>query len=169
MAFSFRLSLTWAGWSGFNSQMGQEIFSYSKHPDQLWVIPSHLFKGHLAVLSLGIKQLEHEADHSPPSSDEFKTSGPYLPLLCSVVFWVVSGWSFSVCQADRAAGTVKGLTQNSCKLYYCYLHQCMKFGSNSGMHNKWWIWVDSNTHPINPNPCFIPSVGRHHEDVYIVM
>jgi hypothetical protein len=42
-----------------------------KCPDQLWGPTSLLFKGYRAPL-LGVKQLRHEAGHSPPSSADVK-------------------------------------------------------------------------------------------------
>jgi len=68
----------------------------------------------LAVLSLGIKQLEHEADHLPPTSGEVKTSGSHLPLLCSVVFWVVSADHLVHVRLTEQQAL---LTQSSCTLY----------------------------------------------------
>jgi hypothetical protein len=65
---------------GFGSQQGQGIFIFStvyrpalgptQHPNQ-WVPET---------LSLGVKQSEHEADHSFPSSAKVKMHGAITPL-----------------------------------------------------------------------------------------
>jgi hypothetical protein len=69
-----------AGQPGFDSQQGQEIFLYSTvsrlalrpiQPPIQWV---------LGALSPGVKQLGHEAAHSPPCSAKVKKGGAILPL-----------------------------------------------------------------------------------------
>jgi hypothetical protein len=67
----------WAGQLGFNSwqRHGFLLFSTASGPDLRPTQP-HIQWG-LGVFSLGLKQLGHEADHSPPSSDEVKNVWSY--------------------------------------------------------------------------------------------
>jgi hypothetical protein len=69
-----------AGWPGFDSRQGQEIFLFSiasrpaLGPNQL------LIQWVSGGCSPGVKQPECEADHSPPSSAEVKNDGVIPPL-----------------------------------------------------------------------------------------
>jgi hypothetical protein len=54
---------------------GKRLFSSSKCLDQLWKPPSLLPNGYW-----GVRQLMHEADHSPPSNAEAKNGGAIPPL-----------------------------------------------------------------------------------------
>ena len=49
----------------------------AKRPDRLWGPPSLQFNGKLVDLSLGLKQLRGEPDHSPPISAKFKNQRCY--------------------------------------------------------------------------------------------
>jgi hypothetical protein len=64
----------------FNSQQGQEIFLFSTASRLALKPTQHPIQWVLGELSLGIKWLEHEADHSPPSSTEVKNTGAIPPL-----------------------------------------------------------------------------------------
>jgi hypothetical protein len=67
----------WAGQSGFDSQRGWEFISSRPalgptRPPIKWVP---------GALSLGVKRLRHEADHSPPSSAKVKYGWAIPPRL----------------------------------------------------------------------------------------
>jgi hypothetical protein len=57
---------------GSISSTGKGFPSFPKHPDWLWGPPNLLFSGYCEVIFMGIKWLEHEADHSPPSISKVK-------------------------------------------------------------------------------------------------
>jgi hypothetical protein len=59
---------------GSNPDRGWEFFSSPQRRDRLWGPPIQWVLG---VLSLGLKRLDREADHSPPSSAEFKNALRY--------------------------------------------------------------------------------------------
>jgi hypothetical protein len=70
----------WAGWLGFHSWQGQEIFLFST-VFRLALGPTQLpIQWALGAFSLGVKWLGCEADHSPPSSAEVKNGGAVPPL-----------------------------------------------------------------------------------------
>jgi hypothetical protein len=52
------------------------FFSSVHHPDQLWGTPSLLSNGYLG-LSLGVKLLGYEADHSPTTTADVKNTWIY--------------------------------------------------------------------------------------------
>ena len=55
------------------------IFSFPKHSDWQWGSSSLLYSWVLEPLSTGVKQLEHEADHSLPSNARVKNeSSEYI-------------------------------------------------------------------------------------------
>jgi hypothetical protein len=67
----------WAGQQGFDSQQGQEIFLLAttsrivlgpSQPPIQWV---------LGAISLGVKWMGNETDHSPPSNAEVKKEWHY--------------------------------------------------------------------------------------------
>jgi hypothetical protein len=67
-------------WPWFDSQQGQEISLYST-ASTLAVAPTQpTIQWVLGVLSLGIKQPRHEANHSCPSSAKVKNCGAIPPL-----------------------------------------------------------------------------------------
>jgi hypothetical protein len=49
-----------------------KFFSSPPRPERLWGSPSLISNGYQGALSLGVKRLGREADHSPPSSAEVK-------------------------------------------------------------------------------------------------
>jgi hypothetical protein len=53
------------------------IFSSPHRPDRLWSSPSLLSNRYQGALFLGVKQLGHEADHSPPTSAKIKKTWIY--------------------------------------------------------------------------------------------
>jgi hypothetical protein len=58
----------WTGLPWFDSRQGQEIFFSSlQHPDRLWSPHSLLSNGNGSSFP-GVKRLEGEAAHPPPSS-----------------------------------------------------------------------------------------------------
>lgn len=76
--FAFiRLGLQ-TGWPWFYFLQQQGLFSLLPCPNRLCGQSSYLFKG---TLSPEVEQLQHEADHSPPSGDEFKNAWSTTPLL----------------------------------------------------------------------------------------
>jgi hypothetical protein len=56
-----------------------DIFSIPQPPDRLWGPPSLLFTGYWCSFP-GVKRPVLEADHSPASTVEIKSSGAILPL-----------------------------------------------------------------------------------------
>jgi hypothetical protein len=52
--------------------VGSRIFTSPHCPDQLWGPPKLLSNGYWGAFSPGVKQLGHEADHSPPTIAEVK-------------------------------------------------------------------------------------------------
>jgi hypothetical protein len=64
----------WAGWPGFDSWEGQDIFLYTMSRPTLERTqpPIQWYQG--------VEQPGHEADHSPPSSAEVKNGGAIPPL-----------------------------------------------------------------------------------------
>jgi hypothetical protein len=60
----------------FAAGAGKKFSSLSPHPDWLWGSPNLLLDAYQG-LSLGVKWLEHESDHSPPSSAEVKNAWSY--------------------------------------------------------------------------------------------
>jgi hypothetical protein len=55
---------------------GRDFSSLALHPDCLWSSPASYAMG-MGVLSLGVKQLGQETDHSPPSTSEVKNAWSY--------------------------------------------------------------------------------------------
>jgi hypothetical protein len=53
------------------------MFTSPYRPDWLWGPPSHLSNEYRGALSPGIKRQDHEAEHSLPTSTEFKTTWIY--------------------------------------------------------------------------------------------
>jgi len=92
----FHLSTGWTiGWSGFKSQQGLEIFLFDTmsrlalgptQPPIQWVP---------GALSLGVKQLGHEADHSP-SHEEVKEC---------MELYLCSRYTLSLCGTSLSPGT----------------------------------------------------------------
>jgi hypothetical protein len=66
-------------WVGVQVLVGPRILSSPSHLDQLWG-PPNLLQWALEALSLKVKWLGHEADHSPPASAKVKKSGSIHPL-----------------------------------------------------------------------------------------
>jgi hypothetical protein len=58
--------------------VGDRVPVGSQRPDRLWVPPSLLSNGYGAALSWGVKRPGREADHSPPTSAEFKKTWIYI-------------------------------------------------------------------------------------------
>jgi hypothetical protein len=59
----------------------KRFLSAPQHQNQPWGPPSLLSTGYGGgALSTGVKQTGHEADHSTPSSAEFKNGGAIFPL-----------------------------------------------------------------------------------------
>ena len=70
---------------GLFPSRGEKLSSSAKLPHRLWFPPSLLLQTVTAAFSPAVKQLQHEANHSPPSSAEVKnerscTSTPHTPL-----------------------------------------------------------------------------------------
>jgi len=61
--------------------MGWEVFSPPSCSDQLWDPPNLLSSGYQGALSLGVKRLVREGDHSPPSVAEVKNAWKYTSTL----------------------------------------------------------------------------------------
>jgi hypothetical protein len=57
---------------GVRVTVGSRIFSSPCRPDRLWGPPNLLSNGYRGALSPGVKRAGREADHSPPTSAEFK-------------------------------------------------------------------------------------------------
>jgi len=64
----------WVGWLGFDSWQGQVSFLITSISRPVLGPTKPLILWVLRVLSLGVKQPGHEADHSPPSSAEIKNA-----------------------------------------------------------------------------------------------
>ena len=68
---------------------GEKFSSSAKLPHRLWFLPSLLLRTVTAALSPAVKQLGHEANHSPPSSAEVKnersctSTPPYAFIACT--------------------------------------------------------------------------------------
>jgi hypothetical protein len=76
-------SVLWhaAGWTvGVRFPARANILSTQMRPDGLWDSSSLLYNGYRGVSSPGVKWLEREADHYPPSSGEVKNGGAIPPL-----------------------------------------------------------------------------------------
>jgi len=65
---------------GSNSGKGWEFFSSLPRPDRFWGALRFLSNGQTGALSLGIKRLGREADHSRPSSAEVKNTWSYASI-----------------------------------------------------------------------------------------
>jgi hypothetical protein len=58
--------------------VGSRIFSSPHHPDQLCSSTQPPIQWIPGALSLGVKWLGHEADHSPPTNAEIKKMDLYI-------------------------------------------------------------------------------------------
>jgi hypothetical protein len=65
---------------GSSPGRGCEFFSSPPRPDQLWAYPSS-YRMVTGALSLGVKRLGREADHSPTSNAEVKNVWNYSSTL----------------------------------------------------------------------------------------
>jgi hypothetical protein len=74
------------------SSKGQEFFSSTKHPDQLWGPPSLLFRGYWGSTP-GTKPAEHKFNYTSPYSSRLRMSGaiPLFPLYAFIAWtWEIN-------------------------------------------------------------------------------
>jgi hypothetical protein len=111
-------------------------------PDWCWGPPSLLSNGYQGALSSGVKQLGHEADHSPPSSAKVKNMWHYI----STPQYIFMVWC-SVKHRDNFTFTLPN--------YYCYyllysqpLHFDLQFHYNNVTCKKWNIYKLHGVIPV---------------------
>jgi hypothetical protein len=75
--------LLFAGRLGFYSRQGQRFFHFPQHPVQLWGPSTLLSNGYRGFLS-GLKRLEGDTDHSPPTVPTPRTCGEPLSLSLNI-------------------------------------------------------------------------------------
>jgi hypothetical protein len=61
----------------------KRFFSTPQHPDWLWGT-HHPYQWAVGTLSLGVRQVGCEADHSPPATSKVKNGGAIPPLPCTL-------------------------------------------------------------------------------------